>query len=488
MAGEAIFVGYRRDDTADVAGRIFDALEARFGRDRVFKDVDNIPVGANFGDYIKTILPRCRVALILMGPHWIGAQDRAGRRRLEDPDDWVRVEIETALATPGLQVVPVLVNGAQMPRPDELPTSLQPLLQLNAAVIRRDPDFRHDIDRLGTALRASVRTGLLDLGAVGRKQVEHSVRAQTSSQPETEPSTGSRKVGLWFGVVGLAALAGVSLFAFAPLSDFLASTRGAAPAIESGTVSTSVLQNSADRNGQPFRDCETLCPEMVIVPSGSFTMGSDDASRDADEHPAHIVTIARFAVAKYETTFAEWDACADAGVCNAVSDGNWGRGNNPVINVSWADAQTYVRWLSQRTGKAYRLLSEAEWEYVASGSTRTRFWWGDANPSCGAAAPNGANFHPCNRRTTPVGSYAANPYGLYDVHGNVFEWVQDCYGLHYAVAPPDGAAFESSNCRTRVVRGGTWYLPGQDMQTTNRWMQLAQVGSNEVGFRVARSL
>ena len=113
MAGEAIFIGYRRDDTADVAGRIFDAMAQRFGRQRIFKDVDNIGPGVDFGDYIKTVLPRCRVALILMGPNWLDSKDESGRRRIDDEHDWVRVEIETALGTPELLVVPVLVNGAR---------------------------------------------------------------------------------------------------------------------------------------------------------------------------------------------------------------------------------------------------------------------------------------------------------------------------------------------------------------------------------------
>ncbi|MGE0294105.1 MAG: toll/interleukin-1 receptor domain-containing protein [Hyphomonadaceae bacterium] len=210
MAREAIFIGYRRDDTADVAGRIFDALEARFGRARVFKDVDNIPVGADFGQYIKGILPRCRVALILIGPHWADAKDGSGRPRLEDPSDWVRIEVETALATPKLQVVPVLLNGAQMPRAEQLPASLQPLLTLNAAVIRRDPDFRDDIDRLGAALRASLRTGLLDLDAVSndRRPPPPLSRAPNFS------ATGRRILG-WLLVGGLTlATSAIAVVAF----------------------------------------------------------------------------------------------------------------------------------------------------------------------------------------------------------------------------------------------------------------------------------
>ncbi|MEZ5959987.1 MAG: TIR domain-containing protein [Hyphomonadaceae bacterium] len=170
MAREAIFIGYRRDDTADVAGRIYDALETRFGKERLFKDVDNIPPGVDFGKYIKGILPRCRVALILIGPNWINARDANGRRRLDDPNDWVRVEAETALAINGLQVVPVLINGAQMPSSTDLPLSLRPLVHRNAAIIRRDPDFRDDVARLANALRASVRTGFLDLGSLGEER------------------------------------------------------------------------------------------------------------------------------------------------------------------------------------------------------------------------------------------------------------------------------------------------------------------------------
>lgn len=167
MAGEAIFIGYRREDTADVAGRIFDALAGRFGKARVFKDVDNIGPGVEFGDYIKSVLPRCRVALILIGPSWLSVVDDSGRRRIDDENDWVRVEIEIALASPHLLVVPILVNGAVMPPARQLPESLRPLVRRNAAIIRRDPDFHGDVERLARAIRASMSSGALDLSALG---------------------------------------------------------------------------------------------------------------------------------------------------------------------------------------------------------------------------------------------------------------------------------------------------------------------------------
>lgn len=169
MREHAIFICYRRDDTADVAGRVYDALARKFGARRVFKDVDAIPPGADFGDYIQRVLPTCRSFLVLIGPHWLGARDESGARRLDNPNDWVRLEIETALATKRLEVVPVLINGAHMPRADELPESLRPLARLNAAIIRRDPDFHEDARRLSSALergmRADVATVLADLGA-----------------------------------------------------------------------------------------------------------------------------------------------------------------------------------------------------------------------------------------------------------------------------------------------------------------------------------
>ena len=155
----SIFIGYRRDDTADASGRVFDRLYQAFGAGQVFKDVDNLPVGVDFGQHILTILPRCRVFMAMIGPRWIDAADETGGRRLESPDDWVRIEIETALATDGLQVVPVLINGAPMPRADQLPESLRELVRLNAAIVRRDPDFHKDMDKLINALREGLATG-----------------------------------------------------------------------------------------------------------------------------------------------------------------------------------------------------------------------------------------------------------------------------------------------------------------------------------------
>ena len=223
--------------------------------------------------------------------------------------------------------------------------------------------------------------------------------------------------------------------------------------------------------GKTLRDCEQ-CPEMVVVPAGSYMMGSPDGEegRSSAEGPVHEVTIATpLAVGKYEVTFAEWDACVAAGGCtHQPSDEGWGRGKRPVINVSWDDIQQYVKWLSGETGQAYRLLSEAEWEYVARAGTTTPFHTG-ATISPAQANYNGNYTYGSGQKgaykekTVPVGSYAANGFEVYDVHGNVWEWVADCWNDSYAGAPSDGSAWTSGNtsgnCGSRVLRGGSWGHP-----------------------------
>ena len=241
--------------------------------------------------------------------------------------------------------------------------------------------------------------------------------------------------------------------------------------------------------GDVFRDCAD-CPEMVVVPSGSFMMGSppSEEGRWDEEGPVHRVMIgARFAVGVYEVTFEEWDACVSAGGCGGYrpDDEGWGRGQRPVINVSWEDAQAYVAWLSGETGEAYRLLSEAEWEYVARAGTTTRYHWGDD------IGRNLANCDGCGSRwddelTSPVGSFGANAFGLYDVHGNVEEWVEDCWNDSYAGAPRDGSAWMSGYCSLHVLRGGSWYYLPRVLRAANRSWIDSGIRYDHVGFRVAR--
>jgi formylglycine-generating enzyme required for sulfatase activity len=239
-----------------------------------------------------------------------------------------------------------------------------------------------------------------------------------------------------------------------------------------------------------FSECAHFCPMMVVVPAGSFMMGSPKGeNHDDNEGPQHPVTFAKpFAVGKFEVTFAEWDACADAGVCSRPSDSLWGRDNRPVINVSWREAQRYVQWLSRMTGRAYRLLSEAEWEYAARAGSTTAYWWGDD------IGKNNANCDGCetpweaDAETAPVGSFKPNAFGLHDMHGNVWEWVEDCDHDTYTSAPTDGSAWISEDCKRRILRGGSWYEIPQYLRSANRVGYPPERQSFFYGFRIARAL
>jgi len=237
---------------------------------------------------------------------------------------------------------------------------------------------------------------------------------------------------------------------------------------------------SALPGGSAFQDCPG-CPQMVVVPSGSFMMGSE--SGDSDEKPVHKVSIGySFAVGVHEVTFAQWDACAADGGCNGYSpdDRGWGRGNRPAINVSWEDAQSYLKWLSGKTGKSYRLLSESEWEYVARAGTTTPYHFG------GSIASSQARYN--SDSTVPVGSYPPNAFGLHDVHGNVWEWTQDCWNDNYQGAPNDGSAWQSGDCSRRVLRGGSWLSDPRFLRSANRDGYTAGNRDYNNGFRVARTL
>jgi formylglycine-generating enzyme required for sulfatase activity len=258
-----------------------------------------------------------------------------------------------------------------------------------------------------------------------------------------------------------------------------------------------------------FKECDA-CPEMVVVPAGSFTMGSlaSEPERSSDEGPQHQVTFLRpFAVGRFSVTFAEWDACVADGGCNGykpfdgyksfdgdkASDPGWGRDKRPVINVAWNDAKAYLEWLSRKTGKTYRLLSESEREYVARAGTTTPFWWGstistqqanyDGNYTYG-----GNSKGEFRQKTMPVDSFQPNPWGLFQVHGNVWEWTADCRNGSYNGAPTDGSARTSGNCDSRVLRGGSWISLPSSLRSAVRVNFDPALRFFEFGFRVARTL
>jgi formylglycine-generating enzyme required for sulfatase activity len=295
--------------------------------------------------------------------------------------------------------------------------------------------------------------------------------------------SGSNNAGALYAIV-LALLAGIG-FAGIDYGSW-------APAAAAAVLRLVNMTKDLTKSGTVFQDC-WACPQMVVMPTGSFMMGSPETDKDSrdDERPQHEVTIARpFAVSRFEVTFAEWNTCIDAGGCeHRPSDPGWGDGARPVINVSWNDiTKQYLSWLSRVTGQAYRLPTEAEWEYAARAGKTTRYAWGD-DPGENNANCNGCKSRWDNEETAPVGSFKPNDLALYDMHGNVWEWVQDCYDdKAYATAPRDGSAAPDAPDCHRVLRGGSWLGNPRSMRAAFRNRFRPNYRFHGYGFRVARDL
>ena len=284
------------------------------------------------------------------------------------------------------------------------------------------------------------------------------------------------------------------------------------------------------QSGQSFQDCPNACPEMVVIPPGTYMMGSraDDPhqGKDGEEQPRHRVTIKyAFAAGKFEITrdqyarFVQETHLRDPDGCNVHEPPHWPTvmglnwhttpfrqtGRDPVVCVSWAEARSYTQWLSKKTGHRYRLLSDAEWEYVArAGTTGEAFWGNDEKRDCEygngvdltlvARFPKAKwdNVIPCHDgyvNTAPVGSFKPNGFGLYDTAGNVFEWTADCWVKNYVGAPTDGSARTDGDCSKRVNRGGSWTSNPTGLRSAHRdWDDASRTRVVDLGFRVAREL
>jgi formylglycine-generating enzyme required for sulfatase activity len=487
-----IFINYRRDDAPAVAARIRDRLAGLFGASNVFMDVDNLLAGQRFDKELRRALIQTDVFLAIIGSKW---QDLLSRRQTSKERDFVRQEIAEALKR-NVVVIPVLVDRAQMPRGDTLPQDIRELVLHQKHDVSHE-HFGRDFDELVIAINAC-----------------SAMQANAPADPAQRPGAHRSIPWGWTAFFALASL--VVGFLIAQQFDHRIfssqSPRTSVPV--AGSVGRDDLRRMTSevegyrsratvadaqvvtplgplRSGQMFRDCATDCPELVVVPAGAFVMGSppDERDRDKDEGPQRKVKISQpFAVGKYEVTFAEWEACAAGGGCTgnpSPSDQGWGKGRRPVINVSWHDAKAYVDWLSRRTGKPYRLLSEAEWEYAARAGTATRFSVG------GSISRNDAHFQNGSASsvvgTVEVGMFPANAFGLHDMHGNVSEWVEDSGHSSYRDAPTDGSAWIDGSS-TRVLRGGSWNDPPRGLRSAFRLRDRPNYSVGIVGFRVARDL
>jgi formylglycine-generating enzyme required for sulfatase activity len=229
---------------------------------------------------------------------------------------------------------------------------------------------------------------------------------------------------------------------------------------------------------ESFRDC-AKCPELISLPGGGFDMGNNE---DATQRPAHRVRVAPFALGRFAVTNGEWRLCVEALACAYQPLGD---DDEPVHNLSWKDAQQYVGWLSRLTQRDYRLPTEAEWEYAARAGTTTKYWWGDK------LVPGMANCKACGEpydphQPTKIGSFASNPFGVYDMTGGVWQWVTDCWHPDYRGAPNDGSSWETPACSERVLRGGSWMNDPTYLRTTSRNRYDADVRYPANGLRVCR--
>jgi formylglycine-generating enzyme required for sulfatase activity len=374
--------------------------------------------------------------------------------------------------------------------------------------------FRADaqglIGALQRALKSAEDTHAAEaLAAADRQRAEEAGRvaserwAEAEARRQVEAARLPRRTTLLIATgvtVVLLAIAGVFVYSDhqpprPPATDIVVSTPpppsvAVTPSAATGPLPLSAERERALKPRDTFRECAN-CPEMMVAPAGSFMMGSPDSEpqRASNEGPQHTVTIAgQFAVGRFALTFDEWDGCVADGGCNAYTPGDqgWGRGRRPVINVSWKDAKAYIGWLATKSSKSYRLLTEAEYEYAVRAGTQTAYPWGNDIGS------NNANCDGCGsqwdkKQTAPVGSFASNGFGLYDMVGNVWEWTEDCHGS-YVGAPSDGSAATGGECIPRALRGGSWYVGPRYLRSAARGGFSASGRSYDVGFRVARTL
>jgi formylglycine-generating enzyme required for sulfatase activity len=476
-----IFLNYRRSDAEAWADRLYERLVTQFPRGDIFMDIDgNIPLGQPWAAWLDSQVAACDLMLVLIGRSWVAAFQA---RSAPGERDYVRVEIESALARK-IPVVPVFLGDAPIPFPTDLPEPIRPLLGLQAIRLQRtsfDTDARSLIEGVARSIKLA--------------------RGEVEVAPAT-PATTARRT------------------ARPAIDQYRAEGRM--------KVEAKIVQGAPEGWFQPgngktewFKDHDAG-PEMVVVPAGSFLMGSPENEPEREglkkgtESPQHDVTIARpFAVGRHAITRGQFAAFTDstgyktddrAYVWTGSEFKNdpkasWRNpgfaqdDSHPVVCVSWDDAKAYAVWLTQQAGQSYRLLTEAEWEYTARAGTTTPFWWGtaitpaQANYDGTCVYAGGGSYGEYRRQTVPVDSFKANALGLYNVHGNVGEWCEDIWHDTYAGAPTDGSAWlQSEGQSDRVIRGGSWFIDPQKLRSAYRSSSYSGFRSNIRGFRLARMI
>jgi len=500
-----LFVSYRRDDTASFAGRLYDRLVDHYDKSSVFIDVDSCPIGVNFHDYLDESVKQCEVMLVLMGDDWLEAMDDQGNRRLDSESDFVRIEIELALKR-GITIVPVRVGSTLMPKESDLPESIKEFPKWNGQTVDDGKFFHDNVNALISGLD-SLFQRVKEKEAKQREVEEEQARQkaqrradaidtqnaldeehQAKEQKLKRGAVNNQNEAMKDDEVSYAEKSSTQVNQNAiPSAKGKAEHYGNSGTTRNVMLSALILLVAAVVWIGWMLYSKPPVPYMVAIPAGSFEMGDLSGDGRDNEKPVHTVNISKpFAMSVTEVTFAQYDAYVDSTEAQRPADEGWGRGNQPVINVSWNDAQGYIEWLNKQTEGNYRLPSEAEWEYAARAGTTTKYSWGDE------IGVNNANCVGCGSQwdfseAAPVGSFAANPFGLYDMHGNVCEMVQDIHIDNYSEAPDDGTAVVTGG-DLRSQRGGcwaslAWFVRGSARNSLNPDIRL-----NTFGFRLAQDI
>jgi len=581
-----IFISYRRSDTQAISGRIHDHLADAFGAKNVFIDFDNIPPGVDFREFIAQEMETCDVLLVVMGNQWSSVKDDDGARRLLNPADPVRIEVETGLQREQISLIPILINNTRMPKPDTLPDSLEPLAYLNAMQIRDGRDFRRDMERVIDTIRKMPRRNT----------------TRTGMRLSTEASNQGRLIGIALAVVALLILGGVFVLGVfggdqsdetpqetevaanveteesiatdtevptdeptatntptdeptatnTPTDEPTATntptdepTATNTPTDEPTATNTPTDEPTVTHTPKPPTMTPTLSPldlaqvgvdrnddwepyiqefngvEMVLVPAGSFTMGSTEeeiefgyqmceaaavesaqCSRSwvEDEAPTSQQEMAAFWIDRTEVTRAQYQACVDVGECERTPDSDFSsEPDQPINRVTWFQARDYCTW------RGASLPTEREWEYAARGPDGLLFPWGDefegneanhCDGNCGqqdwASVYNYVNEENDDGYaiTAPVGSYPqdASWVGALDMSGNVWEWTRSVF-TEYSYVADDGREMDQGE-ETDVLyslRGGSFYITSFFLRAANRDRNDPNYVNGNNGFRCARS-
>jgi formylglycine-generating enzyme required for sulfatase activity len=498
-----VFISYRRENAAGEARALFNDLVERLGEDSVFMDVDSIALGRDFRSALQETTASCDLMLVLIGRNWAAAKDEGGRVRLENPDDYVRLEVEAGLKR-NIVVTPVLVQGAHMPAPEDLPAEIRNLAYRNAFELshnRWESDVQEMVRRLELGGPANGRP-------VKPNDRNQSVRwhDNVTADPailQTEPQHGLsvRRVQLTrrhaFGAAAVAIAGAGAAMAVPSIRRLMWK-----PSMRTVNFDTATVDQKGVRNPPEGYSALVFTEAvgrdsglaMVSVPGGSFTMGSptDEPERQPNESPQHHVTLAQFCIGAWPITQAQWSAVVMVHPEKVHRDldpnPSFFRGIDlPVESITWNQADEFCLRLAEITGRPYRLPSEAEWEYACRAGTVTPFNFGPTITSdlanyCGTGGAvcgdsygksiasdvyNGVKYQSgaygkgpigvFRATTTRPGTFPPNRFGLYDMHGNVWEYCLDKWSESYAGTPRDGSAYLSGpKDSARLLRGGSW--------------------------------